>query len=719
MTMNGDEFSTPVNKSQYANFSLRSTAAKRDSLTAELERDPQLSTAKRQQRAQVFTSNVAHANLERQLVAAQTMRMELETKLREKEIMVERLERDRRWFSDREKEEREEKEKERTQREEEKRNDDTELRSLRNSLSTLREEHADLQDTYSSLSRTSTQTITSQKSQITTLTRQVSLLDDDLRQLKQIAEERRVTVAELQEQYDELSTAQDNVARDGAEQESMGVVREELHRQAEYLRTLESTNVRLNAELSILKERHISIEVLKEEKRGLEQKLRTLDDLREKVVRLEAEVEAGRKERETWQVFLFTEMANSTVESQTPSSTPISVTRSLAELRLTHAQLLEENGATTALLRRREAEISDLERRAAETRQNVENLELDVRALKEKMGRGEHRAILAEREVGFLQALVASFKAEEEAQDGTVIDNAKAQHVQQLETLLQDYKSEVLKLTTEIDALGGDVSSLGRSRSRQDLLTEIEQERRSKLQIQQALTATELETKQHLDKIEELEQSLFELGGEIGAGRHVPPGVRVLSMKDNPEQQWVDLRQAVMDRLKGENEALMKRLKDLEENGTSTTPRQGHSEELVPRESWELVTREKAELEDIVQQKEKRLLRLQQVFTSKSAEFREAIASILGLKLAFYPNGQVRVTSVYDLCASFVFQPTSKSEGAKMQLVAQGEGGPQDLPNLMEYWIGKEQCIPGFLASVTLECYENSKRGDTEQHGSM
>jgi mitotic spindle assembly checkpoint protein MAD1 len=105
-----------------------------------------------------------------------------------------------------------------------------------------------------------------------------------------------------------------------------------------------------------------------------------------------------------------------------------------------------------------------------------------------------------------------------------------------------------------------------------------------------------------------------------------------------------------------------------------------------------------------------------QVFTAKSAEFREAIASILGLKLAFYPNGQVRVTSVYDLSASFVFQPAPKSsdpvnnEGARMQLVAQGEGGPQDLPQLMRYWVEDEQCIPGFLASVTLECWEKVKR---------
>ncbi|KAF7782931.1 hypothetical protein Agabi119p4_2307 [Agaricus bisporus var. burnettii] len=89
-------------------------------------------------------------------------------------------------------------------------------------------------------------------------------------------------------------------------------------------------------------------------------------------------------------------------------------------------------------------------------------------------------------------------------------------------------------------------------------------------------------------------------------------------------------------------------------------------------------------------QKEKRLLRLQQV--SKSAEFRDVITSILSVKLAFYPNGQVRLASIFDLDASFVFQSTSScgnggsgvgGNNVKIQLVAQGEGGPQDLPSMM------------------------------------
>jgi len=45
-----------------------------------------------------------------------------------------------------------------------------------------------------------------------------------------------------------------------------------------------------------------------------------------------------------------------------------------------------------------------------------------------------------------------------------------------------------------------------------------------------------------------------------------------------------------------------------------------------------------------------------------------------------------------------------------MQLVAQGEGGPPELPQLMHYWVEQEMCIPGLIASVTLECYEKSKQ---------
>lgn len=115
-----------------------------------------------------------------------------------------------------------------------------------------------------------------------------------------------------------------------------------------------------------------------------------------------------------------------------------------------------------------------------------------------------------------------------------------------------------------------------------------------------------------------------------------------------------------------------------------------------------------------------------QVYRAKAEEFKEVVSSIMGIKLAFYPNGQVRVTSLYDLNASFMFKPSKapinpikasinthgpgNSDGSmSMTLVAQGEGGPEDLMQLMRNWIEEEGSIPGFMASVTLDCFERWK----------
>ena len=320
-----------------ATSSRPSSTTKRDSLAAELEKgtdsaisfviqiqrqaptDPRLSTAKRQQRSQVFTSNLAHANLERQLVSAQTTRMELETKLREREIQVERLERDRRWLADREQQEKEERERERREYDEDKvclhfrfvRHPlmmvaqsqcklEADLRSLRTALSTLREEHADLLDTHSSLSHTHAQSSSSHHALVSTLSSQTSHLESALAESRTLAEDRLHTITELHAQLDEADVQRESTAKRAEEEQSMGVVRQELQRQAGYLRDLERTNAKLQGELNVLRERHTSIEVLKEEKRALEKKVGRMDQLREQVTRLEAEVDAGRREREAW-----------------------------------------------------------------------------------------------------------------------------------------------------------------------------------------------------------------------------------------------------------------------------------------------------------------------------------------------------------------------------------------------------------------------------------
>jgi hypothetical protein len=58
----------------------------------------------------------------------------------------------------------------------------------------------------------------------------------------------------------------------------------------------------VTAELSVLRERHTAIEVLREENHALERRTASADELCETVVRLEAEVEAARADHEMWRV---------------------------------------------------------------------------------------------------------------------------------------------------------------------------------------------------------------------------------------------------------------------------------------------------------------------------------------------------------------------------------------------------------------------------------
>ena len=220
-----------------------------------------------------------------------------------------------------------------------------------------------------------------------------------------------------------------------------------------------------------------------------------------------------------------------------------------------------------------------------------------------------------------------SYGAEDSGKCSTTVDQAKEQRLADLERLLSEYKSGISELEAELDAIGGNPSSLGSGKTREQLQSEIE-ESNTKIEALETgavclwffgrgrsfgpldLSDAEGAVEGGLAKVEELEQKLFDLGWEIGAGRQIPPGIRVLTFKDNPAQQEVDLRQATLDRLKGENEALLKKLAELGSGGCDTD---ALSVGFVPKESWEVMKMEKAELTSALEHKEKRIKRLQEV----------------------------------------------------------------------------------------------------------
>jgi mitotic spindle assembly checkpoint protein MAD1 len=178
-----------------------------------------------------------------------------------------------------------------------------EIQRLRTSLFRLEEDRSNSDEVHSQLSRSTTQTITDQKSQLAELTRQAKYFEDESATWKCTAEERAQSLRALEEENEDLKSrkaSETTTIANPSTDNDWKVVRDELTRQASYLRNLESSNARMSGELAQLRQRNESIQVLKEQNRDLERKLATADALRQSVVKLEAEVEAARKEREEW-----------------------------------------------------------------------------------------------------------------------------------------------------------------------------------------------------------------------------------------------------------------------------------------------------------------------------------------------------------------------------------------------------------------------------------
>ncbi|KAL0569554.1 coiled-coil domain-containing protein mad1 [Marasmius crinis-equi] len=449
-----------------------------------------------------------------------------------------------------------------------------------------------------------------------------------------------------------------------------------------HLRKVESENVKLRAELGVLRGKDESIQVLKEENTSLQSRIK-------------------RQEKEIEKLVKASTMSSPSLPSSSsrPTSSPTSPrsvqeTNELAKLRLEHANLLEKFGEV-------KAELTGL-KNAAQTpgpsapkapepsESKVEEPTDDEAQITQRRLRLREREIEAlKKELEFAKGMMDSYATELQlttpnaglGSSSTPLNELNSQRVIQLEALLEQAKTENTKLRDEVETLLAEkkgtvpVDSINADLSRIN-------------ELQTKVTALESTITEHLATIDNLEQELFELRGEIAGGRHVPPNVRILKSTEG----------APGDHLAA---------------STSTSQVGSESDDLVPKETLMSALREGKRLQEELERREKRLQRLKEIFNSKSVEFREAVGALLGIKLAFYPNGQVRITSLYDMTATFVFSPNK--DDLKMQLIGVGtdDGPPQDwrenLPNWTSYWIEQEQCIPGFLATVTLEVYDKWK----------
>lgn len=480
--------------------------------------------------------------------------------------------------------------------------------------------------------------------------------------------------------------------------DTLAVIKRELSEQVAHIKKLETLNREQHAELKQYRKIHKSIEVVEEEKRTLEGKVRMMNDLRRELSEAQLKRQLLEDEKKSWTAYLESETST---KGELQFDSPEDLARAFVRGRIENASLLERLGAIQPELSVKDENIKILEDEKAKLLGEFQKLRTSEGGDSKVRARLERQKALTTKEVEYLRAQLKNFYIEESEMQPENFDSQKAQRIQELEDLVDEYRKEIQTLQADLTAAeqrqeqapaataGGkkrpldseDDERLGELRRKNRQL----QEELTQLQTRNAMLETDV--KAHTAQLSSLKAS---------------SRTRVLELRSNPTADAEALKLSTVKNLREANAALLARLE-----GAEPAP------DSVPLATLAASGDEIAELHHTVAEREKRIKRLKTIWTAKSLEFREAVASVLGWKMDFMPNGRVRVTSM--------FYPGDEETGEN-SIVFDGEngtmkvsGGPQsvfamEIRDLITFWVEERKEIPCFLAAMTLEFYERTTR---------
>ncbi|TIA46497.1 mitotic spindle assembly checkpoint protein-like protein MAD1 [Aureobasidium pullulans] len=489
--------------------------------------------------------------------------------------------------------------------------------------------------------------------------------------------------------------------------ETLGIIKRELSEQVAHIKRLESTNRDQSAELKQLRKTHKSVEIVQEEKRALEQKIRAMEDLRKELAEAQLQKQILEDERRSWTSYLESEAAG---REEMTFDSPEDMAKAFVNERMERFTLIEKLGAIQPELTVRDANIKTLEDEKVQLRAEIEKLKgagttsstaapIDAKA----RARLERQKNLAIKEVEYLRAQMKAFEAEENEFQPEKANQEENKRTQELEALIDQYRSEVEALSAEMKQLesstpAAPTQSLKRPHEEEsdERLGEMRRKTRT---LQDDLTA--LQT-----RYSTIETELKAKTSQLNALRE-SSRTRVLELRENPTAQAEAIKMTTLRTLKEENAALLEQLEGRPNGATK----------VVPISTLDHARLQMSELEAAIAQRDKKQLRLKSIWSAKFLEFAEAVAATLGWKVVFQPNGRFKVTSI--------LYPTSinkDGEEEENSILFDGEKGTMkvsggtesvfanEIRPLIEFWVDGRKEIPCFLAACTLEFYDKTTR---------
>lgn len=489
--------------------------------------------------------------------------------------------------------------------------------------------------------------------------------------------------------------------------DTLAVIKKELTEQVAYVKKLEAMNRDQTAEIKHFRKVQKGIEVVEEEKHALEAKVRMMEDLRRELAESQLQRRILEDEKQGWASYLENEAPG---EEDLRYDTPEQMAKALLKERLERLELLDKLGNVQPELNVRDENIRSLEdekanlvtelEKARATSANSSGATLTDAKVKARLERQKNLLV---KEVEYLRAQMKTFEAEEAEFAPEQVDEERVKRELELQEMIDQYRSEVEALRAELSKIEVQPPVQSpRKRAREEDDDEGSNERLGEMRRKTRTLQNDLEKLHSQNQL--LEAELKASNSQVSKLKE-SSRTRVLELRNNPTADAEAIKLSTLKILRDENAALLAQLEG-RNNGTK----------VVPISTLDNVRQQLDEVKLQITKMEKKDLRLKQIWTAKSLEFREAVCSILGWRLDFMPNGRVKATSI--------LYPTSWINGEEEEnsIVFDGEngtmkisGGPKsafagELKGNIDFWVEGRKEIPCFLAACTLEFYERSTR---------
>ncbi|EEH20199.2 hypothetical protein PABG_02458 [Paracoccidioides brasiliensis Pb03] len=593
---------------------------------------------------------------------------------------------------------------------------DKQLRSLQDRNQSLQEEFDEAQSQLSDRERQYSHQIHELEAIRSSLQKTLDEVQTELHETKESLRSAQDKLAQREADMGMLESENIRLKSEGANSETLSVLQRELSEQVAQVK-------RLEAELRPLRKSQKNVEIVEEQKKALENQLQLMQEVEVELRNVQIQKQILEDERRSWTSLLQTDGQNTEFDS------PEEVARALVQARIENASLLDRIGTIQTEMAEKAEMVQNLETEKSKLQREIEKLRANCSAGSGADARAktrlERQRVLAIREVEYLRAQLKTFDTEETTMnaDDTTFDQQKSDHIAHLENLLSEHREELHKLHEELSKLekasGEDANApRGVKRPLSPAESDADSERlailvRKNRTLQDNLSKAEQSTELLTRELEATKSQLSVL--------QVQSRTRILELRSNPTAEAENVKLSALTALRAENRDLLAQLRNKHSNL-----------EVVPLSTLESKEMELREMEKIVAEKDKRMRRLKEIWTAKSSEFREAVASVLGYKLDFLPNGRVRVTSMFHLSPAYrhgdrdaspdARGPGSMGDGEENSIIFDGEngtmkisGGPNSLfameiRSLIKFWVEERKDIPCFLAAMTLDFYDKTTR---------